>query len=101
MKTIYLVKRNSDTTEGRGPMVIDTAFFSRIEAAKYIDPKPGIMGRLSDKGWSTEKYGDWMIEPLIVYDSLTESNNNSREKLIESAMAKLTDSERIALGVDK
>lgn len=74
MKTIYLARKNADGTEGRGPMVTEAAFTNRSDANSFIDKKPGVMGRVSEKGWSNEKYGDWDVVPLIVFDSVHEYN---------------------------
>jgi len=57
---IYLVFRNSDMTEGRGPMVFDSAFIKKENANNYVDTKPGVMGRKVK--WSEERYGDWVVE---------------------------------------
>ncbi len=55
---IYIVERNADTTEGRGPMVIDSVWLDWNKAAAYIDDKPGVMGRRAK--WS-ESPDDWRI----------------------------------------
>lgn len=66
--TIYLTQRNSDMTEGRGPMVNDAAFADEQDAKDYIDKQTGIMGRSPQSGkWSTEKYGDWRVVPVKVF----------------------------------
>ena len=63
---IYVTYRNSDTTEGRGPMVSHKAFVDEQKAIDYIDTQPGIMGRMAK--WSEEKYGDWEIRSLNVIE---------------------------------
>ena len=100
MKRIYLAMENSDTVEGKGPMVINCAFFKREEAEKYIDEQPGIMGRKSTKGgWSKEKYGDWSVKELIVLESLEEASEIKTIKARERALQKLTLEERKLLGL--
>ncbi len=54
---IYLVFKNSDLTEGRGPMVFHSAWKDKSEAIKFMDRQPGVMGRRGV--WSEQKYGDW------------------------------------------
>lgn len=57
---VYLVFRNADMTEGRGPMVFDKKVFSSFEtAADYTDRQTGVMGRKAK--WSEQEYGDWQI----------------------------------------
>ena len=56
----FVVMRNSDMTEGRGPMMMDSIFIDRAEAVIYMDSQPGVMGRTVQ--WSKENYGDWRIE---------------------------------------
>jgi hypothetical protein len=63
---IYLVFRNSDMTEGRGPMIFDSAFLSKKKAEEYVDEKPGVMGRKMK--WSERKYGDWEIRTVQTKD---------------------------------
>lgn len=90
MKIVYLTKKNSDTVEGRGPMIVDCGFTNRKDAEDYIDPKPGIMGRTSEKGWSKEKYGDWEIEELMVFENLSEKTQYDDGHVKRAALAKLT-----------
>lgn len=59
MKNVYVVMRNADLIEGRGPMVFDSVWDDRDSAAKHIDDKPGVMGR--KQKWSEQKFGDWEI----------------------------------------
>lgn len=62
--TCYVVFKNSDMTEGRGPMVFDSVWLDAEKAAEYIDKQPGVMGRTAK--WSEEKYGDWEIRPIKI-----------------------------------
>jgi hypothetical protein len=63
---IHLVFKNADMTEGRGPMIFDSAWLSEQAAKDYIDSKPGVMGRLAK--WSQEKYGDWEVRTIKTRD---------------------------------
>lgn len=63
---IYIVKRNSDSTEGRGPMVVDSVWLSREKANDYIDDQPGVMG--VRQKWSHMPYGDWTVTEIETRD---------------------------------
>lgn len=59
MKTVFIVMKNADMNEGRGPNIIDSVWFFRERASEYIDIQPGVQGRRCK--WSEEKFGDWYI----------------------------------------
>lgn len=99
MKTIYGCYYNADMTEGRGPDILDVSFENKKDAEQYIDDKPGIMGRKSEKGWSKEKYGDWNIKEIIVYSSIKEAKGIKKDKLKQQALDKLSDAEKEVLGL--
>lgn len=99
MKIIFLALKNADMTEGRGPMVTEAAFAKEIDANTFTDKQPGVMGRMSEKGWSKEKYGDWEVKPLVVFESLEEKIAWDNGKTRRRALAKLTPEERAALGL--
>lgn len=101
MTTIFVCLKNSDTVEGKGPMIPDSAFSMESDAKDYIDDKPGLMGRKSAIGWSKEMHGDWQISPIIVFDSIEECNHYKNGEMKRNALAKLTKEERILLGLDK
>ncbi len=42
---VFAVYRNSDMTEGRGPMVLDSLWWEWAEAVDYINGRRGVMGR--------------------------------------------------------
>lgn len=42
---VFVVYKNSDMTEGRGPMVMDSVWADKAEAEEYINTKLGVMGR--------------------------------------------------------
>lgn len=100
MQTIYIAQKNADTTEGRGPMINVCAFFTFEEAAKFVDDKPGVMGRREK--WSEKKWGgDWKILPIAVFDNVAEYESEHQEELRQAALKKLTLEERRILGLDK
>lgn len=94
---VYLTYKNSDTTEGRGPMVLDSIFLHRKDAAEYIDQQPGIMGCMGK--WSEEKYGDWQINEMDVYESFVDMKTITLAKEKAVALSKLTPKERQILGL--
>lgn len=49
---VYVVFRNFDMTEGRGPMVLDKIFLDESKARKYMENQSGVMGVKS--GWSKQ-----------------------------------------------
>lgn len=96
MRTIWMTRKNADMTEGRGPMVDVAAFSKESDARNFIDGKPGVMGRVLN--WSKEKYGDWEADPITVYDTISEYEDDHTKLLKEKALAKLTSEERRILG---
>lgn len=93
---VYLVRRNSDTNEGRGPMVVDSIWQTRESAALYIDYKPGVMGRTEK--WSDQDHGDWEIEEAMVLTSVDDKDKADEEAARAKALAKLSPNERVLLG---
>jgi len=97
MIKIYLAKRNSDMTEGRGPMVLDSAFTKKVDCDAYIDSKPGVFGR---KGpWSVEPFGDWETEEILVCENLDEHDDYVKAGVRKNALSKLNETEKKALGL--
>ena len=56
-KFVYIVRRDTDTTEGRGRMIIDKVFVNIENARTYIKSKPGIMGSEQHCYSPLDKYG--------------------------------------------
>lgn len=70
---LFLVYKNSDMTEGNGPMVVHSIWLSEKNANEFIDKQRGVMGRLPDIKWSEwpERYGyggDWQVKPIETED---------------------------------
>lgn len=101
MITVFASYRNSDTTEGRGPMVVDKVFTKETDAYAYINGQTGVMGRspsqFGQNGWA--QMGDWTVKSIDVYESLDEASTAHTEALKAKALAKLTPAERRALGL--
>jgi hypothetical protein len=91
MIKIYATYRNEDMTEGRGPMVIDKIFTKRKDAEDYIDNQSGVMGR--KKIWSKEKYGDWIVNELVLFESLDELKKQKEIELINKFKTSYTQEE--------
>lgn len=98
MYKIYQIVKNSNMTDGAGHMVPVTAFGERVDAVKFIDGQPGVMG--VRRNWSEVQNGDWAIREVTVYASLQEAEKVLREDERARALAKLTPSERRALGLE-
>lgn len=91
---IYLTLRQSDTTEGRGPMVADIAFTTREAAQEHVAGKTGVWG-FRGSWQALVQGGHWDIKEIPVYDSAPSEIDELREK----ALAKLSIAERVALGL--
>lgn len=101
MFNIYAAFRNQDMTEGRGPMVIDRIFARESDAEEYILQQHGVMGRkpadYGEPSWAG--MGDWEVKRLAVMESLDDIDTFNTQAARESALAKLTAEEKIALGL--
>jgi hypothetical protein len=91
---VYLVYRNSDTAEGRGPMVLDSVWKTRKLAEDYMDTKPGVMGRFAR--WSRGKFGDWLVDEQPVRDE----PHDPIAEIKKRALGKLSAEEISALGLE-
>jgi len=101
MLTVYMVKRQSDMTEGRGVMLSDKCFLKEDDAWEYADTKAGVFGCKPKSGsWRDEPNNyQWMVEPVEVYvDSLVNYENQKAQK-VQTALDKLSDEEKSLLGL--
>lgn len=100
MKTVFVVKRNADFTEGRGPMVLDSIFESFELAVQYIKqkgipykgdttPKEHSQGYWSVSGW-------YDIAEMPIFDKV----KTAKEEKIEKALKKLSKEEIELLRID-
>ncbi|AGB06877.1 hypothetical protein [Vibrio phage VH7D] len=100
MQKIYVVRYQTDMTEGRGMMKPTAYFTNEDDAWACTKGKTGVMGRKPAKGdWRNESYPDWDVKEITVYESLDESTAAHRESLKQAALAKLSKEERWALGL--
>lgn len=61
---VFVVFRNADMTEGRGPMVVDRVFKKFSDALTYMEGKSGVMGVKSPlKHWEQRTAGDRVTSP--------------------------------------
>lgn len=85
MGKVYITYRQSDTMEGRGPMVMDKIFSHIHHANSYIDAQPGVWDRR--KKWSEETSGDWKVveHNVIEYDIISQAklDEERTEKILE------------------
>lgn len=99
----WQVLRNSDTTEGRGPMLpTDIAFILEASALTFVK---------SDhyaKTWGVQGMpgNDHCVKKMtvFVYDSLDDYNDNTPERVLErkrqAALCKLSTEDRQVLGLE-
>jgi hypothetical protein len=88
---VYVVRKNSDMTEGRGPMLAESIFTNKPAAEEYVASQPGIMGYKDGSGWDIKEM------PLFLSAEQREQTNLAEQKA--KALAKLTPFERNLLGV--
>lgn len=106
-KSIFVVLRNADFTEGRGPMLIDTIFSTGPEAIKYVEAQQGIFGskqkvdyqnsRLSRGLYATAS--GYEIVEYKVLDTVQEKAASDKAVARQKALDKLTPKERTLLGL--
>jgi len=94
---IWQTYRNADMTEGRGPSIPDLAFVHRQHAADYIDAQEGVMGHKAK--WSENTFGDWYMTKVEVLEYDYMESEQRKEKLKEQALNKLTQEEKVILGL--
>jgi hypothetical protein len=97
----FATYKNSDMTEGRGPMVLDKVYVNEEDAQNYILQQLGVMGRKPEPGYGWTRMGDWVVKPLYILESLEDGPELERRIAIKSGMAKLNASERKALGLSE
>jgi hypothetical protein len=95
---IWQTYRNADDIEGRGPMVPDYAFLHKEHADRYIDEQPGVMGLRGQ--WSQQKFGDWSVKAIEVFDFDVIEAGLEKVKLRSKALSKLTPEEKLVLGLE-
>lgn len=87
---IYIVMVNSDTTEGRGPMVARGGFFlDEDKAWEYADTIPGCMGRKPEGSWKDSGMGDVQVEVVYSHEEIQKMDKAAIEKKIKELQDQL------------
>jgi len=98
VKYVWVVKKNADMVEGRGAMIFDSVWVDdREKVAEYIDSQPGYMG--TREKFSEQKHGAWTMERVVLYYDSKQRTEEQLEQVREQALAKLSNTEKIALGL--
>ena len=86
--TIYIVTKNADFTEGRGPMLYHAAFRHHKDAVAYIMSKEGIFGtdqpvtpRTYNDG--SESYNGYSIQPSVLIEEFDLEKVEEKKRKIE------------------
>lgn len=91
MKIAYVVMRNSDQTEGKGPMYL-------LDDAVFIDSNDASQVQRTRK----KNSGVWIedeIREVLIFDNFREYREYLDGKVRAKALAKLSDEEKKVLGV--
>jgi hypothetical protein len=110
MKFLWVIKKNSDFTEGRGSMMFHSVWDApREKVAEWLDKQPGVfgckhtsLGGHEKKKWSEQEHGmQWRMEAVPVFTDEEEIDESERTKKIIEAVGKLTREEVELLGIDE
>ncbi|MEN6549981.1 MAG: hypothetical protein ABFE07_28390 [Armatimonadia bacterium] len=88
MTRVYLVLKNADMTEGRGPMLAHLLFLHEDHAERFI----------VEQGQDRDFYS---IRPMELLDGSYFTERDRQEELRRRALTKLSVEERRALGLDE
>lgn len=101
--TIFLVFKNADSTEGRGPMLFHSAFKTLDLACEFLDTQCGIMGRKCplERQYGSGRWtmNDHDIQEVCLYDSMDAFRSQQKANIREAALQKLTPEEMDVLGL--
>lgn len=103
--TIFIVLKNADFTEGRGPMLFHSAWHNGEDAIRWVSAQSGIFGSAQrinrgQYGYYAYANGYQIIETTTIesYDDfIIAGETNARRE----ALAKLTLDERRVLGLSE
>ena len=95
---LYEVLSNTDTTEGRGPLQTNGYFHDRVEASLLVGSREygrqfGIMGTSCDPAIYVRS-----VE-IKVFKDAKDFWNSRKITVRDTALAKLTEEEKLALGL--
>lgn len=103
MQKVYVVMRNADFTEGRGPMLMHSLWLRGPEAVKFVESQDGIYG--SPQRVEMGKYGHYasangfQIDEKQIFVTLSEYEATADEAVRAAALAKLSPKEKAVLGL--
>lgn len=89
MQTVYAVRCNVDTTEGKGPMIVKH-LTNNLKTAQVIADKLepyGISGQFNN------------VEQMVMFSSVAEYEEYQNGSIQRAALAKLTDIDKKVLGL--
>jgi len=102
LKVVYIVLKNADFTEGRGPMLLHTVFSDGEEAIKYVEKQKGIFGSPQNVERGKGSYARANGYEIVEHD-VFQSADDLLDRAIaferEAALGKLTLRERRLLGL--
>ena len=96
---VFEVYGNSDTTEGRGPMVLVARFIKRELAEEFVRSKEYanwcVMGYQNPK----DEIKNIKEAEIVIFELVSEIGEVRKTALKQSALSKLTKEEKEALGL--
>ena len=97
--SVWVVRKNADFTEGRGPMLIHAIFENDTLAVEYIMTKPGIYGRRQEEGRSfastkTRNFNGYDLTEWVVQDTVKTQREIEELKSQEAALKEKLDAIR-------
>lgn len=103
MDIVFVVMKNADFTEGRGPMLLHKIFKTGPAAVSYIQKQSGIFGSKQHIDYGKHGYyaygNGYYVEETVVFDTAEDAEQSNIDKEVEQAMRKLTDREKNLLGL--
>jgi hypothetical protein len=103
MKSVFIVLKNADFTEGRGPMLFHSVWEDGEQAIKYVEKQQGISG--SRQKVERGKYGHfayangYLINEKPLMTSLGDVEAAELLTKREAALRKLNDEDKRVLGL--
>lgn len=98
--TLWACLANEDTNEGRGRNY-EVCYASTKDLALKIIHNPTYYKHHGVQSCEPDKGGGCYVKEtkMVVYDTLEEYTNDGKNKAIKTALGKLTDDEKILLGL--
>ena len=105
MQKIWHILKNSDMTEGRGPMIsTGIAFTDQKDAIQFIEKQYGIMGCSGEKARASYNHKFFSANchqavEITVHSNMKSAMDSINESEKEKALSKLTSKEKELLGL--